>query len=125
MKDELQGPYRKEFLDQHPPLDAKVLFLRNRPDAAGNEGEANVVIHHHGIDRPVPHKYVYHSPTGMEFGYAGSGPSDLALNILAMFVPPPTAFRLHQDFKARFITPAEAGEELDVRQIVHWIKENW
>jgi hypothetical protein len=25
---------------------------------------------------------IYHSPTGFEFGYSGSGPADLALNIL-------------------------------------------
>ncbi len=29
----------------------------------------------------VPH-LVHHSPTGMEFGYAGSGPADLALSLL-------------------------------------------
>ena len=29
----------------------------------------------------VPH-VVHHSPTGMEFGYAGSGPADLALSLL-------------------------------------------
>lgn len=32
---------------------------------------------------PLQHRIVYHSPTGFEFGYAGSGPADLALNILA------------------------------------------
>ena len=30
-----------------------------------------------------PQRVVYHSPTGFEWGYGGSGPSDLALNILA------------------------------------------
>lgn len=29
----------------------------------------------------VPHLVVHHSPSGFEFGYAGSGPADLALNI--------------------------------------------
>ena len=32
---------------------------------------------------PLRHRIVYHSPTGFEWGYAGSGPADLALNILA------------------------------------------
>ncbi len=32
---------------------------------------------------PLRHRIVYHSPSGFEWGYAGSGPSDLALNILA------------------------------------------
>jgi hypothetical protein len=31
----------------------------------------------------------HHSPTGMEFGYGGSGPADFALNILAIFIPTP------------------------------------
>ena len=30
----------------------------------------------------VPHLCAHHSPTGFEFGYAGSGPADLALNVL-------------------------------------------
>jgi len=30
----------------------------------------------------VPHLAVHHSPTGYEWGYSGSGPSDLALNIV-------------------------------------------
>ncbi len=33
----------------------------------------------------VPHKLVHHSPSGFEYGYGGSGPADLALN-LAEFV---------------------------------------
>ena len=39
------------------------------------------VVAEHG-DYPLPH-IVYHSPTGFETGYGGSGPSDLALAILA------------------------------------------
>jgi len=31
---------------------------------------------------------IQHSPDGYECGYAGSGPADLALNILNAFVPP-------------------------------------
>jgi hypothetical protein len=30
---------------------------------------------------------VYHSDTGMEWGYPGSGPADFALNVLALFLP--------------------------------------
>jgi hypothetical protein len=39
----------------------------------------------------VPHAIRYHSPTGMECGYAGSGPQDLALNALAALFPAPLA----------------------------------
>ncbi len=64
---------------------------------------------------------VHHSPTGYEFGYGGSGPADLALNVLNLFVPPGvdgllpvrcyrhvasrTAWQLHQPFKWKFIGP--------------------
>ncbi len=34
----------------------------------------------------VPH-LVHHSPSGFECGYCGSGPADLALSIIGVFVP--------------------------------------
>src|SRR5579862_9119212 len=38
----------------------------------------------------VPWSVVSHRPSGFEWGYGGSGPADLALNILNWFVPPGT-----------------------------------
>jgi hypothetical protein len=35
----------------------------------------------------LPKRCAHHSPTGYEFGYGGSGPADLALNILAAVLP--------------------------------------
>jgi uncharacterized protein (DUF2249 family) len=47
-----------------------------------------------------------HSPTGFEWGYAGSGPAQLALALLADATRrDPTAMALHQSFKFKFITP--------------------
>lgn len=37
----------------------------------------------------VPHVR-YHSPSGYECGYAGSGPADLALSVLHALLPPPS-----------------------------------
>lgn len=65
---------------------------------------------------PLPHK-VYHSPTGFEIGYGGSGPADLALSILADVYSEDqekvrlsskgsvsrVAWLLHQDFKWEFV----------------------
>ena len=34
----------------------------------------------------VPHLVTHHSPDGYEFGYSGSGPADLALNICQVLV---------------------------------------
>lgn len=58
-----------------------------------------------------PQLIVLHSPTGMEFGYGGSGPADAALNVLIHFVNGETAWALHQKFKDDFIArlPREGG----------------
>lgn len=41
-----------------------------------------------GVYANVRH-VVYHSPTGMNFGYAGAGPADLALSALCALIVPP------------------------------------
>lgn len=46
-----------------------------------NDGRVEIV-YPDGHVGPLPH-CVYHSPTGFGWGYAGSGPSDLAASILA------------------------------------------
>ena len=67
-----------------------------------------------GPDGPrvnVPHRWVYHSPDGFEWGYEGSGPAELALNILGLFVGPAEAWHYHQEFKRGSIAqlPHEGG----------------
>lgn len=94
----------------------------------------------------LPH-CVWHSPTGFETGYGGSGPADLALSILADFFgatparmknviektwdsrgsesPAHMAVRYHQQFKFHFIAPKqlEAGEEYRIAgdEIASWL----
>lgn len=86
----------------------------------------------------VPHTVIWHSPTGFEWGYGGSGPADLALNILNQFVPPGVdldepekcfagecsrfAAANHQDFKFQFIAsmPKEGGT-IKAEVIKEWI----
>lgn len=74
----------------------------------------------------IPQRYVYHSPTGFEWGYGGSGPSDLALNILGLFVPAPEAWRLHHDYKRDVICriPYEGGT-LTAESVRQWIRDQW
>lgn len=79
----------------------------------------------------IPQVYAHHSPTGFEWGYAGSGPADYALNIVRVFIdikalPPelqePVAlwkegtipsgiWDLHQYFKFSFVAslPYDGG----------------
>lgn len=85
---------------------------------------------------PLPHVAV-HSPTGLEIGYGGSGPADLALSILADLFRLPRAasawrqprglaaeiWCLHHPFKARWLAAALApGQslELDAAALYAW-----
>jgi hypothetical protein len=61
-----------------------------------------------GAIRPLPLRLdlVNHSPTGFEWGYAGSGPAQLALALLADALRrDPSATVLHQSFKFKVIAP--------------------
>src|SRR3990170_4477229 len=81
----------------------------------------------------------FHSPDGFEWGYAGSGPADLALAILAdYFGEPPelvlTALRslwaprskaaaLHQPFKEQFLARERRDEwSLASDAIIAWLQ---
>jgi hypothetical protein len=79
----------------------------------------------------------YHSPDGIEWGYPGSGPADLALSILAdyfgetpaqvlaalksLWAPRSKAGALHQRFKAEFL----ANEQRDQWQIRADVIDVW
>lgn len=72
----------------------------------------------------IEQRVVKHSPTGMEWGYAGSGPADFALNILLHYTDPAAAIYLYQSFKHSFVArlPREGGTILaeDIRK---WLLE--
>ena len=54
-----------------------------------------------------------HSPTGVAWGYEGSGPAQLALAILADALgDDERAVRLHQDFKRRVIAKLPQDETI-------------
>lgn len=90
----------------------------------------------------IPQYVVQHSPDGFEWGYGGSGPSDFALNVLHLHLPPgvdgkepeklyrgscsPIAWELHIRFKAEVISRIpEGGGRLTVYQVREWIRVNW
>lgn len=71
----------------------------------------------------IPQRIVYHSPTGMEWGYLGSGPADAALNVLALFVPVYWAARYHQRFKRDVIsTIPQEGATLPAARVLAWLR---
>lgn len=68
-------------------------------------------------------KIINHSPDGFAWGYAGSGPSQLALALLlAVGVKKSLAIRLHHDLKNDVIAkiPMESDFKLDVKSIRNW-----
>ncbi len=72
---------------------------------------------------PMPSQAVYnHSQDGFAWGYAGSGPAQLALAILLAepSVSPQAALVLHQQFKREFVAGlpdrADFTLQLDVRR---------
>lgn len=89
---------------------------------------------------------VHHSPEGFEFGYSGSGPSDLALNIIENvliesgyagyrmterlfngYQPFLQSWRLHQSFKQHFIaglSNAPGEYRLGFELVKAWIYVN-
>lgn len=74
----------------------------------------------------VPHAIVRHSPTGFEWGYGGSGPADLALNILyAVTGNKELAMRYYQQFKWDFIAKVpEEGGVIKRDEIIEWLRRN-
>lgn len=71
------------------------------------------------VETNIPHLVTHHSLNGFEFGYGGSGPADLALNVCQLYLTIvgyrgrttkclrgycfTLAWMLHQDFKRDFI----------------------
>lgn len=96
----------------------------------------------HAIVRTnVPHLVVHHSPNGFEFGYGGSGPADLALNVCQWYLNSieykgektqcyhgncfSLAWVLHQDFKWAFTANApHQGITIPMVTIKEWFREH-
>lgn len=89
----------------------------------------------------VSHLVVHHSPSGFEFGYGGSGPADLALNVCQYYLNSigyqgekidcfdglcwSLAWVLHQDFKWAFIANApHEGITIPAATIKAWFDEH-
>ncbi len=75
-----------------------------------------------GLD---PRTLCRHSPTGLEWGYGGSGPADLALNALYQMTGSlATAFRHYQAFKFRFVAGIdEEGGVIRRTEVDAWLQE--
>lgn len=112
---EERGPARdaawQVLRDMKQPPMGSITFARDA------DGKARILL---GEDE-LPQRLVYHSPDGFEFGYAGSGPADLALNILALLVPTREAVHFHQMFKFDYIATAECLDTMPLTAVRGWL----
>jgi hypothetical protein len=86
----------------------------------------------------IPRRHVHYAPKGFDWGFGGSGAADLALNVLALFLPlapedtgvalrdgtsvSEAAWALHQAFKYDLIaTLPRAGGHISAEKILAWI----
>ena len=64
-----------------------------------------------------------HSPAGIEWGYAGSGPSQFALAILLALTDRDTAEANYQNFKRAFIVGLQADMwVIPVKDVLAWLR---
>jgi len=107
--------FEAEMQDKTEGHDMRIVAYNGGDIFCRREGDTKVTN--------VPWRKVLHSPDGYEWGYAGSGPADFALNILLMFLPEDRAMRLHQQFKFDFISPMhQLGGFIKRTDIEAWIE---
>ena len=93
-----------------------------------------------GVVTNIPHLVTHHSPSGFEWGYGGSGPADLSLNICQLYLNITgysgrktkcfdgscweLAWYLHQDFKRDFIAgvPRASSIVIPFETIDNWFQ---
>ena len=72
----------------------------------------------------MPKHIMRHSPTGMSWGYGGSGPSDLALSLLTEVVGLEEAEKYYQKFKFDTVAKFSDRWSITTDQIQDWLIEN-
>jgi hypothetical protein len=92
----------------------------NKNEYGGDKRDWSVTVNN--IDLDPRNDLVNHSPDGFNWGYFGSGPSQLALAILSDFKGDEFALRNYQDFKADIISTWQNNQwKLTGKEIKQWI----
>lgn len=93
----------------------------------GNWETKEVLVGGNYLDLNKSLKIANHSPTGFNWGYAGSGPSQLALALLLEFMPSrqDTVTRVYQMFKLDVISKIQQ-EDFEMKEdvVLDWINEH-
>ncbi len=82
---------------------------------------SNVVVTVNSM--PLKH-HVYHSPTGLNWGYGGSGPADLARSILWDLVGIEPFPELYHEFKFHFVAKWGDVWQITSDEIRKWMLES-
>lgn len=112
--------------DIFEPYDGGLFFIERVAclTITGPNGQTEMLTHTcSGIRSNVPRQIYKHSPAGYNFGYAGSGPADYALNVCLLLVHPDDAYNNYQDFKFHFVAPC--GSDVDRLEISRQDAEQW
>lgn len=131
----LKSVQRKEYDDdQIQPYDGGNVWIERTPaqtlfPRGQNSYSIQPATHAaSGIRTNVPRQIYKHSPTGYNFGYGGSGPSDFALNVMLLFCQQAEdAYRLYQQFKFKFVAVGGGeSERLEIprQEIEKFLLEN-
>lgn len=125
-----QSEFTDEF-DGSVPF-TEFLVVKRRGSKTDADIERTVITN-------VSHLVTHHSPVGYEFGYAGSGPADLALNVCQLYLNITDysgrktkcwdgqcwtlAWMLHQEFKSAFLVDVPRnGFSIPFGVIDTWMK---
>lgn len=68
-----------------------------------------------GCRTNVPRQIYRHSPTGYNFGYAGSGLADWVLNICLLLLHADDAYTIYQTFKSKFVAVGDS-DRLEIKR---------
>lgn len=103
-----------------PPKKTKVYI-----GVCNGDWPGTVFVLHNGTEYKLPH-HVKHSPDGFSWGYGGSGPSELAKDMLWDFLGYEPEPALYQTFKMIFIATLDqrAGFTIYGEKIRHWLEEH-
>ena len=105
----------------HEPIGVPV-----RPEYQALTGDAEDVVlwrtREGEAHASVPHT-ARHSPTGIEWGYGGSGPADLALSVLLALTDERTANALYHRFKHEVVASVpDEGGVLRAADVRRWVE---
>ena len=122
------------FVDDRSPLRLVVpgevrpepIGVPVRPEYEALTGDAEDVVLWRTLEgeahASVPHA-ARHSPTGIEWGYGGSGPADLALSVLLSLVDERAANALYHRFKHEVVAAVpEEGGVLRAADVRRWVE---